>query len=149
MEIILKTDIPKLGNALDIVEVKDGYARNFLFPGKMAIPATKSNKELIIRNREKMQSLFAKEKGEAEGLAAELKEASVSLSRKVIEEEKIFGSVTSGDIAEALKSQGFKVEKRQVFLEEAIKQLGVYTVTIRLQAGIEAPVKVWVVAEEE
>lgn len=148
MEIILKTDVANLGKALDIVTVKNGYARNFLFPQKYAIPATSENKKLIEENREKMIALFEKDKSVAEQLLGKLKDCSVSISRKVIEDEKLYGSVTVGDIAESLKVQGFKIEKRQIELEEPIKQLGVYSVNIKLFAGVETKIKVWVVQEE-
>lgn len=148
MEIILKTDVANLGKTLDIVTVKNGYARNFLFPQKYAIPATPENKKLIEENREKMIALFEKDKSVAEQLLGKLKDCSVSISRKVIEDEKLYGSVTVGDIAESLKVQGFKIEKRQIELEEPIKQLGVYSVNIKLFAGVETKIKVWVVQEE-
>jgi large subunit ribosomal protein L9 len=149
MEIILKTDISKLGKALDIVTVKDGYARNYLFPRKMAMPATKANKQLVLTNRSKLEAMFLAERSDAQAMVAKLEAASVSISRKVIEGEKLYGSVSNGDIAENLKNQGFKIEKRNVALDEPIKQLGVYTVLLKLNAGVEARVKVWVVQEEE
>jgi large subunit ribosomal protein L9 len=149
MEVILKTDVANLGKALDIVRVKDGYARNYLIPRKLAVLATRGNKVMIEKNREKMEAIVAKERAESQVLANNLSEVSVSISRKIIEGEKIFGSVSAGDIADQLKSQGFRVEKRQIILAEAIKQLGVYTITVRLDTGIESRVKVWVVEEDK
>jgi large subunit ribosomal protein L9 len=148
MEIILKTDVPKLGKALEIVTVKDGYARNYLFPQKMAILASKEAKQMVLENKAKLEAMFQKERSAAEAQVAELENASIELARKVVEDEKLYGSVTAGDVADALKAKGFRVEKRQIQLEESIKQLGVYTVVVRLVAGVEARVKVWVVAEE-
>lgn len=148
MEVILKTDVYKLGNALDIVKVKDGYARNFLFPRKLAVQATASSKEMVLKNRAKMEAIFLKERTDAQATAKKLEQVSVTISRKVHEEERLYGSVNPSDIADALKSQGYKIEKRQIELESPIKQLGVFTAKIKMVANVEARIKVWVVKEE-
>lgn len=148
MEVILKADVPKLGKMMDVVNVKKGYATNFLFPRKLAILATKQAKEQIETNRAALEAQFRKDHSVAEQMAAKLAEASVTLSRRVVEDERLYGSVSAADISEALKAQGFKIDKNQVDLDEAIKQLGVYTVSIRVFSGIEVPVKVWVVKED-
>jgi len=145
MEVILKADVPKLGKMMQVVKVKDGYARNFLFPRKLALLATKKSKEQIEQNREAMEALFRKEHAAAEGVASKLKDVSVTITRRVVEGERLYGSVAAGDIAEALKAIGHKVEKRQIELVEPIKQLGVYTVPVKVFSDIEAQIKVWVV----
>ncbi|MGL1936948.1 MAG: 50S ribosomal protein L9 [Fibrobacterales bacterium] len=149
MEIILKADVSNLGKALDVVTVKDGYARNFLFPQKLAILATRSAKNMVEKNRAELEARFLKEKESASLLLKKLEEASVTIPVAVGETEQMYGSVTGHQIAESLKKQGFKVEKRQVNLDAPIKQLGVYTVAVKLHAEVEGSVKVWVVKEEE
>ncbi len=148
MEVILKADVAKLGKMLQVVKVKDGYARNFLFPRKLAVLATKKSKEEIEKNREAMEALFRKEHAAAGDVAAKLNALSINLVRRVVEGERLYGSVTSSDITEAIKAQGIKIEKRQVELVEHIKQLGVYSVPIKVFADVEATVKVWVVKED-
>ena len=148
MEVILKADVAKLGKMLQVVKVKDGYARNFLFPRKLAVLATKKSKEEIEKNREAMEALFRKEHAAAGDVAAKLNALSINLVRRVVEGERLYGSVTSSDITEAIKAQGIKIEKRQVELVEHIKQLGVYSLPIKVFADVEATVKVWVVKED-
>jgi large subunit ribosomal protein L9 len=147
MEVILKANVAKLGKMLDIVKVKDGYARNFLFPKKLAIRATKEAKVEIQRNREAMEALFRKELAAAGDLAAKLSEVTVNLTRRVVEDERLYGSVSAADIAEAITLQGIKVNRNQVILPEPIKQLGVYSIAINVFGDVEATVKVWVVKE--
>jgi len=147
MEVILKANVAKLGKMLDIVKVKDGYARNFLFPKKLAIRATKEAKVEIQRNREAMEALFRKELAAAGDLAAKLSEVTVNLTRRVVEDERLYGSVSAADIAEAITMQGIKVNRNQVILPEPIKQLGVYSIAINVFGDVEATVKVWVVKE--
>ena len=147
MEVILKANVAKLGKMLDIVKVKDGYARNFLFPKKLAMRATKAAKLEIQRNREAMEALFRKELAAAGDLAAKLSEVTVNLTRRVVEDERLYGSVSAADIAEAITLQGIKVNRNQVILPEPIKQLGVYSIAINVFGDVEATVKVWVVKE--
>jgi len=148
MEIILKKDYENLGKAMEIVTVKDGYARNFLIPNDIAVIATDSNKKRIAETKRVYEKREAKLKADAMELAKKIEQTPCTIAVKVGEEEKIFGSVTSQDIAEFLKKEGFSVEKRFVKLEEPIKQLGVYTVEISLHKGVDAKLKVWVVKEE-
>jgi len=148
MEVILKADVAKLGKMMQVVKVKDGYANNFLFPRKLAILATKKSKEQIEKNHEVMVALFQKEHDAAAASAGKLKDVSVTISRRVVEGERLYGSVGAGDIAEALKAAGYKIEKRQVELAEPIKQLGVFTVSIKVFSDIEAQIKVWVVKQD-
>jgi large subunit ribosomal protein L9 len=148
MEIILKKDYENLGRAMEIVTVKDGYARNFLIPNDIAVIATESNKKRIAETKRMYEKREEKLRVDAVELAKKIEQTPCTIAVKVGEEEKIFGSVTSQDIAEFLKKEGFSVEKRQVKLDEPIKQLGVYTVDINLHRGVDAKLKVWVVKEE-
>jgi len=148
MEIILKKDYENLGKAMEIVNVKDGYARNFLIPNDIAVIATESNKKRIAETKRMYEKKEAKLRADAAELAKKIEQTPCTIAVKVGEEEKIFGSVTSQDIAEFLKKEDFSVEKRFVKLEEPIKQLGVYTVEISLHKGVDAKLKVWVVKEE-
>jgi len=148
MEIILKKDYEKLGKAMEIVTVKDGYARNFLIPNDIAVVATEGNKKQVAETKRMNEKREAKLASEAAELAKKIEQTPCTIAVKVGEEEKIFGSVTAQDIAEFLKKEGFSVEKRQVKLEDPIKQLGVYTVDVNLHKGVDAKLKVWVVKEE-
>ncbi|MEE1067930.1 MAG: 50S ribosomal protein L9 [Fibrobacteraceae bacterium] len=147
MEIILKANVPYLGKMLDVVKVKDGYARNYLFPKKLAIRATAEAKKEIERNRAALEAQFQKELAAAGDLAAKLAGVTVNMTRRVVEGERLYGSVSAADIAEAITLQGIKISRAQVQLEEPIKQLGVYSVTVNVFSDITAAVKVWVVAE--
>lgn len=147
MKIILRQDFEQLGKLGDLVEVKDGFARNFLIPRKIGYVATKGNLKTLEEEKKQHSDREKKELHQAEKLAAELEKTSVTLKMKVGEDEKLFGSVTSQMIADALKEHGLTVDKRTVQLEESIKALGIYTVDIRLAAGVTAKVKVWVVRE--
>ena len=147
MEIILKANVPYLGKMLDVVKVKDGYARNYLFPKKLAIRATAEAKKEIERNRAALEAQFQKELAAAGDLAAKLAGVTVNMTRRVVEGERLYGSVSAADIAEAITLQGIKISRAQVQLEEPIKQLGVYSVIVNVFSDITAAVKVWVVAE--
>lgn len=125
MEIILKANVPYLGKMLDVVKVKDGYARNYLFPKKLAIRATAEAKKEIERNRAALEAQFQKELAAAGDLAAKLAGVTVNMTRRVVEGERLYGSVSAADIAEAITLQGIKISRAQVQLEEPIKQLGV------------------------
>lgn len=145
MEIILKANVPNLGNMMDVVNVKSGYALNYLFPNKLAIRATAEAKKKIAENREAMEALFNKELGQAREVAAKLAEITVNLSRRVVEGERLYGSVSASDIADEITKQGIKVSRAQIALAEPIKQLGVYPVTVKVFGDVSAEVKVWVV----
>jgi large subunit ribosomal protein L9 len=148
MEVVLKKDYGKLGKAMEIVAVKDGYARNFLIPNGVAVVATEGNKRLVADAKRTGEKREAKLVEEARALLSKIENTPCTIAVKVGEEEQVYGSVSAGDIAEFLKKEGFEIEKRQVMLEEAIKQLGVYTVDINLHRGVDAKLKVWVVKEE-
>ena len=147
MKIILRQDHNKLGKIGDVVEVKDGYARNFLIPRKVAFLATPGNLQAL--EEEKKQHVEREKKGlrQAEKLAEELEKTSITLQMKVGEDEKLFGSVTSQMIADALKEKGHVIDKRIIELDEPIKALGIYTVNLKLSANVTGKVKVWVVRE--
>jgi len=144
MEIILKADVPNLGKLLDVVQVKNGYARNYLFPRSLAILATKEAKRKLEKNRAAMEALFRKELAASEDIATKISATQLTIERSVVEEERLYGSVSATDIAAALKSLGFNIAKRQVVLQEPIKQLGSYKVPVKVFSGVEATVSVWV-----
>jgi large subunit ribosomal protein L9 len=147
MKILLRQDHEKLGAAGEIISVKTGFARNFLIPKGFALVATKQN--IIRYENEKKQMGWRKEKEKrtAEELAKTLENISCTITVQVGEEDKLFGSVTSQNIAEALEAQGHVIDKRKISLDEPIKSLGIYSVPIKLHPDVEAKVKVWVVKE--
>lgn len=147
MQIILQEDIEKLGHRGDIVTVKPGYARNFLLPRKLAIEATAGNMKALERIRASLAKKTATELDAAQKQAALLNGASLRFTRKTGENDQLFGSVTTADVAEGLALQGFHIDKRQVQLREPIKVLGEYTVTIKVFRDITAEVKVTVEKE--
>ncbi len=147
MEIILSTSVEGLGDRGDIVKVKDGYARNYLLPQKMALPATKAMKKVMNEENKLLDIRGDKEKRTILEMAEKMKDISVTIVVQAGEENKLYGSVGEHDIARAITEQGFKVEHNMVKLEEHIKLLGVYTVPVQLHREVEIQVKVWVVKE--
>jgi len=147
VEIILLDTVPSLGNRGDTVKVTAGYARNFLFPRKLALPASDSNRHVLKEEEKVVAKRDEQAKSHALKTATKLTDFSCTIPVQVGEEDKLYGSVTSNDIAKALKDQGFEIDKKHVALEEPIKQLGVYTVEVRLHREVSAPIKVWVVKE--
>jgi large subunit ribosomal protein L9 len=148
MQVILREDIEKLGKIGDLVKVADGYARNYLVPAKKAIEATPKNVHAMDHAKKMVSDRLRKLKKEAAADAENIKALAVTIKAKTGEEGKLFGSVTTMDIAEAAKAQGVVIDKRKLVLEEPIKRLGDYTVTVKLHADITAEFKVSVVAEE-
>ena len=148
MEVILKEDIEKLGHRGDVVKVADGYGRNYLLPRKLAIEATKGNKNVIEQMKAAAVRRSAGEKAEAEVLAKQFEAVALEFTRKTGEKDHLFGSVTSADIAEALTAKGFSVDRRKIQLDEPIKSLGEFDVPIRLHREVTARFKVTVKAEE-
>ena len=138
MKIILKEDVSNLGTAGTILNVADGYARNFLIPRKLGIPATSHNVSAFEHERQVMESKRAKRKKDAETLKAKLERVSCSISKKVGEQDKLFGSVTTQDIEKAFRGEGFEIDKKDILLGEPIKALGVYTVPVRVFEDIAA-----------
>jgi large subunit ribosomal protein L9 len=149
MEIVLTKDYEELGKAMDVINVKEGFARNFLFPRGIAVPATEGNRKKVAEAKRIAEIREEKKNKEARQLAKKIEQVPCTIPVKVGEEDKIFGSVTAQEIADFLKKEGFDIEKRQVDLEEPIKQLGVYSVRITLYRDVDARLKVWVVKEEK
>jgi len=147
MEVILRQAVDNLGHPGDIVKVSNGFARNFLLPRGIAYEATEGNRKRISQERDRLEAAENTRRGAAEEIAKKLEEVSLTFSARVGEEGKLFGSVTSGDIAHQLEAQGFEIEKRQVDLHEPIKTLGVYRVPIRLHADVKPEIKVWVIKQ--
>ena len=147
MKIILTKDHESLGEAGDIVKVKDGYARNYLIPRSLGLVASKSNTKIYEESKKQKSALKNREKEKAETLATEISKVSLTASVQVGEDEKVFGAITSQDIASLLSEKGFTVDKRDIILEEPIKALGIYNVPIKVEKDVEAEVKLWVIKE--
>jgi large subunit ribosomal protein L9 len=149
MEVILIQDVPSLGDAGDTANVAPGYARNYLIPKKLALPATAGN----LRQWEDMKNtrMKAKERDKvaAEALKEKIEAISLTIAKAAGEEDKLFGSVTSSDISHALEEQGVEIDRRKIVLSENIKRLGDYTVSIKLMTEVVAEVKLEVVREEK
>lgn len=148
MQVILREEIEKLGKIGDLVKVKDGFGRNFLIPTKKAIEATPKNLNAMNHVKKMVSDRLRKLKKEAAADAENIKALSLVIKAKVGEEGKLFGSVTSMDIAAAAAAQGVKIEKRKISLEEPIKRLGEFTVQVKLHSDVTADLKVTVIAEE-
>ena len=148
MEVILKEDVNNLGHRGDVVKVADGYGRNYLLPKKLALEATAANKAVIEQMKSSAVRRSAKEKGEAEQLLAQLNEVSLVFERKVGENDHLFGSVTSADIAHQLEAKGFTIDRRKIHLDEPLKSLGDFLVPVRLHREVTAHIKVTVKGEE-
>ena len=148
MEVILKEDVNKLGHRGDVVKVADGYGRNFLLPGKLAIEANAANKAVVEQMKSSSVRKSAKEKTEAEALATQLSEVELVFERKVGEHDHLFGSVTSGDIAHQLETKGFTIDRRKISLEEPLKTIGEYHVPVKLHREITSHVKVTVKGDQ-
>jgi len=149
MEVILREDIDKLGSRGQLVKVAAGYARNFLLPKRLAVPATESNKKIIEQERQGHLRREAKLVADATDLAKMMSDLSVTISQKAGESDQLFGSVTSKDIAEALEKQGYTIERRKIALEEPIKTLGDFKVPLRLHHEVTTEITVHVVKESE
>ena len=142
MEVILKEDVAKLGSRGDVVKVAEGYGRNYLLPRKLAIVADEGNKAVIVQMKAASVRRSAKEKTQAEELAKQFDGTSVSFTRKSGENDQLFGSVTSGDINDALTKKGFNLDKRQIQLHEPLKTVGEFTVPVKLHKDVTAHLKV-------
>jgi large subunit ribosomal protein L9 len=148
MEVILREDIDKLGNRGQVVKVAPGFARNFLLPRKLAVAATDANKKIVEQERQAHLRKEAKVKGEAEDLGKLMTGVTVTIAQKAGENDQLFGSVTSKDIADALAAKNFTIDRRKVQLDEPIKQLGEFKVPVRLHKDVTAEVTVQVIKEE-
>ena len=149
MEIILKEDVTNLGHRGDVVKVAEGYGRNFLLPKKLAIEANAGNVAVIEQMKNSAVRKSAKEKISAETLAAQLNEVELVFARKVGENEHLFGSVTSSEIAHEIETKGFTIDRRKISLEEPLKQLGEFHVPVKLHREVTAHVKVTVKSDAE
>jgi large subunit ribosomal protein L9 len=147
MKVVLRQDHESLGSAGDIVNVKAGFARNYLIPQGYALIATPRNIQRFENEKKQQNWMREKEKRNALEMAKKLENISCTIAVQVGEEEKLFGSVTSQNIADNLEAQGYPIDKRKVLLEEPIKSLGIYSIPIKLHPDVEAKVKVWVVKE--
>jgi large subunit ribosomal protein L9 len=148
MQVILKQRLENLGHAGEVVSVKPGYARNYLIPQGFAYEATEANLRRIERERAQIEKRGAEEVTEARERAGKIEGTSVTFSARAGEEGKLFGSITSADIAEKLAEQGIESDRRQIVLDEPLKALGVFAVPIRLHAEVRPEIKVWVIKEE-
>ncbi len=148
MEILLIENVPHLGARGDVVNVRDGYARNFLMPRKMAIPVTAGNKRQIELEKVRAEKIRAKELADAKSLAEKLEAVSLTVARKAGEQGHLFGSVTNADVAELFKAKGFTLDRRDITVPH-IKDTGTFTVDIRLYSGVHAKVSLEVTASAE
>ena len=142
MEVILKEDVTKLGSRGDVVKVAEGYGRNFLLPHKLAIEATSGNKKVVEQMRAAALRRSAKEKAQAEELSKQFDGLSVSFQRRSGENDQLFGSVTSSDIAEALEKKGFNLDRRKIQIHEPLKTVGEFTIPVKLHKDVTAHLKV-------
>jgi len=149
MDVILREYVEKLGTRGQLVKVAPGYARNFLLPNKLAVAATESNKKIVEQERQAHLRREAKVEGEAKDLGKMLGAVAITISQKAGENDQLFGSVTSKDIAEALEKQGYTIERRKIALDEPIKTLGEFKVPVRLHREVTAEITVHVVKEDE
>jgi large subunit ribosomal protein L9 len=147
MEVILREHVDNLGKRGEIVKVADGFARNYLLPRKLALPATAGNRKHVERERKIMETREAEEKGAAEAIAARLATVDISIARRVGDTEQLYGSVTAADIVELLKGKGFDVDRRKLILPEPLKAIGEFDVPLKLHREVTVPLKVKVVKE--
>ena len=148
MQVILRDALENLGNAGEIVSVKAGYARNYLIPKGFAYEATDANVRRIEREKAKIEHRAAEQLSGARARASSIEGVSVTFHARAAEEGKLFGSITTADIAEKLGEQGIEVDRKQIQLDEPIKSLGVFSVPVRLHADVRPEIKVWVIKEE-
>jgi large subunit ribosomal protein L9 len=148
MEIILREDVDKLGHRGQVVKVAPGYARNFLLPKRLAVAATEANKKIVEQERQAHLRREAKAQGDAQDLAKLLGAVELTIAQKAGENDQLFGSVTTADLAAAFEKQGYSIERKKILLEEPIKTLGDYKVAVRLHREVSIDVPVHVVKED-
>ena len=148
MEVILRDHVENLGKRGEIVKVADGYARNFLLPRKLALPATDANKKWVERERKIAETRDAEERGAAGAIATRLMALDLTITRKVGENDQLYGSVTNADIAELLVKKGFEIDRRKILLPDPIKALGETTVPVKLHREVTAQLRVTVAKED-
>jgi len=145
VKVILTQPIPNLGDVGDVVQVADGYAVNYLLPRKIAVKADPSKLRQLEHQRRILQKRRERQLAELKELAEKLEETSVTITARAGEEDRLFGSVTNTQIAEALAEQGIRIDKKQIQIDEPIKSLGVYKVAVKLGMGVQANLKLWVI----
>ena len=148
MKVILNADVADLGAIGEVVNVKDGYARNFLIPKGLAVEASARNVARIDHEKTRIDAKRRRESTEAEALAKKIESTQIRISAKVGEEERLFGSVTNAMIADKLTEAGFDIDRRKILLADPIRSTGVFTVSVKVHHDVMANVKVWVTAEE-
>ncbi|HEY7337504.1 MAG TPA: 50S ribosomal protein L9 [Bryobacteraceae bacterium] len=148
MEVILREDIDKVGNRGQVVKVAAGYARNFLLPRRLAVPASEANKKIVEQERQAHLRREAKVQGDAQDLAKMMGSLEVTISQKAGENDQLFGSVTAADIAAAIEKQGFSIDRKKIQLEEPIKTLGDFKVGVRLHREVAVEIPIHVTREE-
>ena len=148
MEIILREDVEKLGNRGQVVKVAAGYARNFLLPRRMAVPASDANKKIVEQERQAHLRREVKLQTDAQDLAKLMALVEVTIAQKAGENDQLFGSVTANDVAVALEKQGYTIDRKKVHLDEPIKTLGDFKVSIRLHREVSVDIPVHVVKED-
>ena len=147
MKVILVKDVPGLGEEGDTKDVAPGYARNYLFPKGLAVEDNLFNKNRMKEQRKRIELRKVKKREEAQALAEELASISINVSAAAQDNDRLFGAIHEADIAKALEAQGYKIDKKNILLEEPIKTLGVYKVPIKIYEDIKSELKVWVVKE--
>ena len=147
MEVILRDHVDNLGKRGEVVKVADGYARNYLLPRNLALPATDANKERIARERKIVEAKEAEERGASEAIADRLVALDLQISRKVGDNDTMYGSVTNADISDLLKEKGFDIDRRKILLPDAIRALGESLVPVKLHRDVTAQLKITVVKE--
>jgi large subunit ribosomal protein L9 len=145
MKVILTEDVKDIGGMGEIVDVKDGFARNFLFPKNLAKAAVNANMKIIEAIKKKKALAAVKEKKDAEDLKLKIAGVSLTITVEAGDDDKLFGSVTSQDVATAFEQENLSIDKKKIILEEHIKKLGVYQIPVKLHPEVSAEVKVWVV----
>lgn len=145
MQVILTADVPHLGNMGDVVDVADGYGRNYLIPQQLAMQATEGSRRHFVHVKNQIDVASAKLREGAMSLQQRLDGVAVTLVKQSAAEDKLYGSVTNRDVAEALEASGFEVDRRQILMDRPIKELGIYEVPVKLHADVAAKVRVWVV----
>ncbi len=148
MEVILRDHVDHVGRRGEIVKVADGYARNYLLPRKLALPATEANRKRVERERKIAEAHEAEERAAAEAIAVRLTALELSIARKVGENEQLYGSVTNADIGDLLKQKGFEIDRRKILLPDPLKTLGETMVPVKLHRDVTAQLRVQVVKEE-
>ena len=148
MEVILREDVEQLGGRGEVVKVAAGYARNFLLPKRLAVAATESNKKIVEQEKQAYLKREAKAQGESEDLAKLIQGQVITISQKAGENDHLFGSVTTKDIADALEQKGFTIDRRKIQMDEPIRTLGEFEVPVRLHRAVTTNLKVHVVRDE-